>query len=38
MIKVIKLYVDINLRRFIIKAYLHEVAIIFQSLLMVDYK
>ena len=35
MIKVIKLYVDIKLRRFIIEVYLLEVAILFQILLMV---
>ena len=35
MIKLIKLYVDIKLRRFIIEVYLLEVAILFQILLMV---
>ncbi len=35
MIKLIKLYVDIKLRRFIIEVYLLEVAILFQVLLMI---
>ena len=35
MIKLIKLYVDIKLRRSIIEVYLLEVAILFQVLLMI---